>query len=167
MQSSTSWAILHGFPTILKTSFQMCGCVWASLSPNQTKTKARILPNSIPKSQKSISQMYPNPPLHGSFWGQNRPFSGAWPPNAEKSPKGNESAGAGSFPGVTFWEPFWSLWAPGRTLGGILGAFWARQATRPKQSAKNIGKRCPREGRSRPKGIILETFWHQKSDRNQ
>ena len=81
-------------------------CVWASLFPNQAKTNARIPPNSIQKSQKSISQMYPNPPLNGSFWGQNPPFSRTWPPRPQKGEQGSRQ------------HPF-----PGGTLGAILVTF--------------------------------------------
>ena len=87
-------------------------------------------------------------------------------PNAEKGRKKHGFAVAYLIPGEHFWEPFWLLLAPLRALGVILEAFWARQRPCKKQSAQNIEKRCPREGTSGPKGIILETLWQPKKQRS-
>ena len=54
----------------------------------------------------------------------------------------------------SFWDPCWSNFDPGGTLGGSLGPPWDTFGPRPQKSTKKQGKK-------RFLDLALETFFHQ------
>jgi hypothetical protein len=139
--------------------FVFCDLCAKCTTPKQAKQD--------PESIKNLSKIDPKRTKNLSKIDQKSVFSGAGPPTPKKEVLGGRFARAYLIAGGHVWEPFWSLWPPLRTLGVVFGAFWTRQRTVQKQSAKNIAKGGPREAKSRPKAPFWSLFGTKTATENE